>query len=356
MPTYDFFSPDTMFFGITVYAWLTAIGSFAAIVLSAILARHILTVYITKMAQKTKGSLDDIFVEILESVRPTLYYSIAFFMAVRLIDAPYGLRTISAIFCAFALTHAAVRVIDILSVHITQRYVSVRDDEEESTVRSAISLMTSITKLLVWVGSGLFVISNFGVDITSLIAGLGIGGIAVALALQNILKDLFSSFSIFFDKPFAIGDFIEIGDKSGTVQKIGIKTTRLKALSGEELIISNQDLTSAQVRNFKRMQERRVSQKIGIVYETPQEKVAQLPHLIEEVINAIDDVRFSRAHFYSFDDWALTFEIVYFVKSRDYKKYMDVRQAINLGIMRMCADNGIDMAYPTQVVYHKEKK
>jgi small-conductance mechanosensitive channel len=195
------------------------------------------------------------------------------------------------------------------------------------------------------------VLSNAGVDITSLIAGLGIGGIAVALALQNVLSDLFSSFAIHFDKPFLVGDFIIVGDQMGVVEKIGIKTTRIRALQGEELVFANKELTDAHIQNFKKMRERRVVFSIGVLYETPQKHLQEISWLLRSIIEKQEQVRFDRAHFARFDASALTFEVVYYVLSDEYTTYMDIQQQINFAILEAFSARHISMAYPTQTVY-----
>lgn len=190
-----------------------------------------------------------------------------------------------------------------------------------------------------------------GVQITALIASLGIGGIAVALAMQNILSDIFASLTITLDRPFVIGDFIIVGDLLGVVEKIGIKTTRLRSLSGEQLIFSNNDLLNSRIRNFKRMYERRVAFEIGITYETGIDKIREIPDRIESIIKALPDTRFDRAHFKQHGAHALIFEIVYYVNGPDYNLYMDRQQAINLAIHEYFEQNGIQFAYPTQTLY-----
>ncbi len=336
-----------------VHAWGGAVVLFLVLGGGFVLARHMVLNHLARLASHTTSHWDDALVSALESVRPSMYWTLAFLIAAQTLALPEALHTAIVVIFALTVTHYIVQSIGVGAEKLAQHLAARDGDDATHHARAAMGLITGILKMLIWVGSLLFVVSNFGVDITSLIAGLGIGGIAVALALQGILKDLFSSFSIFFDKPFTIGDFIEIGDYSGTVQKIGIKTTRLKSLSGEEVIISNQDLTTATVRNFKRMQERRIVQTIGVTYETPQEMLARIPALIEEVIAGVEQVRFSRAHLRSFGDSALDFEIVYFVESRDYRLSMDVREKINLGILATFAAHGVDIAYPTRVVYNK---
>jgi len=183
------------------------------------------------------------------------------------------------------------------------------------------------------------------------VASLGIGGIAVALAVQNILGDLFASFSIVLDKPFVIGDFIIVGDLMGTVERIGLKTTRLRSLSGEQIIFSNSDLLGSRVRNYKRMYERRISFSLGVAYETSAEQLERIPRMIEEIVSSQPKVRFDRSHFKSFGDFALVFETVYYILTPDYTAYMDAQQAINIAIARKFAEEGIRFAYPTQTIY-----
>jgi small-conductance mechanosensitive channel len=182
-------------------------------------------------------------------------------------------------------------------------------------------------------------------------ASLGVAGIAVALALQNVLSDLFASMSIALDKPFVIGDFIIIGDFMGTVEKIGVKTTRLRSLTGEYLIFANSDMLSSRIRNYTRMHERRIVFSLGVTYNTPYEKLHLIPTMIQKIIEAQEETRFDRAHFASYGDFSLNFEIVYYVLSADYNRYMDIQQAINLAIFKAFEDTGIEFAVPTQTLY-----
>ena len=190
-----------------------------------------------------------------------------------------------------------------------------------------------------------------GFNISAVVASLGIGGVAVALASQGVLQDLFSYFSILLDRPFELGDFIIVGDYLGTVEYVGIKTTRLKSISGEEIIIANTDLTGSRIRNFKRMKQRRIVSQFGVVYETSPEQLAEIPKIIKRIIENNKNVIFDRAHFLSYSAYSLDFEIVYFVESNDYNVYMDARQQINLQIKAEFAKHHIEFAYPTQVNY-----
>jgi small-conductance mechanosensitive channel len=204
-----------------------------------------------------------------------------------------------------------------------------------------------------WVLGGLFILSNLGIEVTSLIAGLGIGGIAVAFALQGILSDLFSSFSIYFDKPFRIGDFIVIGTDSGIVERIGIKSTRIRTLQGEELVVSNAELTTARVQNFKKMQERRIVTNFGITYETDAQLLRQVKSVVQDIFGCIDGAKLDRVFFTTFGDSALQYEVVYFVSSSEYAEFLRVQEEFNIALFEKFAELGIDFAYPTQTIYTK---
>jgi len=197
----------------------------------------------------------------------------------------------------------------------------------------------------------LLALQNLGIDVTALIAGLGIGGIAIALALQNILGDLFASLTIALDKPFIVGDFIVAGDEMGTIEHVGLKTTRVRSLSGEQLVLSNADLLSSRIRNFKRMTERRVLFGFGVVYSTSPEILETIPSMVRAAIESQSKVRFDRCHFHRFGESSLDFEVVYYINSPDYNAHMDVQQSVHLSIARSFRDNGINFAYPTQTLY-----
>jgi len=220
---------------------------------------------------------------------------------------------------------------------------------DPSTV-AAIDLVGFLVRLVVWAAVLLVLLDNLGVNVTTLIAGLGVGGIAVALAAQNILGDLFSSLSIVFDKPFVVGDFIIVGDFLGSVEHVGLKTTRLRSLSGEQLVFSNTDLLNSRVRNYGRMFERRVVSSLRVTYRTPADKLARIPAMIREIAEREQKLRFDRAHFRALAESALLFEYVYYVLTPDYNFYMDLQQRINIALFERFAAEGIEFAYPTQTV------
>lgn len=222
---------------------------------------------------------------------------------------------------------------------------------DEDTKKKNIKSVMPIVKIVAY-GLGIFfLLDNLGFNVSTLLAGLGIGGVAVALAGQAILADLFSYFAILFDKPFEIGDFIIVDQHMGVVEKTGIKTTRIKSLSGEQLVFSNKTLTDSAVRNYKRMQERRVLFRLGVIYQTTAEQLKAIPEIIKKIIEDIEDARFDRAHFFEYGDFSLNFEIVYYIFGADYNKYMDIHQQINLQIFEGFANRGIEFAYPTQTLF-----
>ncbi|MFQ5485669.1 MAG: mechanosensitive ion channel family protein, partial [Desulfobacterales bacterium] len=231
----------------------------------------------------------------------------------------------------------------------TEQAIEARKGTDEP-MQAGLEMAKFFGKFALWVVLLLVILDNLGVNITALMAGLGVGGIAVALAVQNILGDLFASLTIVLDKPFVKGDFIIVGDCMGAIEKIGLKTTRIRSLTGEQLIMSNADLLQSRIRNYKRMQERRVAFNIGVVYQTPLEKVKSIPGILKEIIESQESVRFDRAHFKEYGQFALNFEVIYWVLSPDYNLFMNIQQTINLLIYERFENEKIEFAYPTQTV------
>jgi len=304
-----------------------------------------------KLAQRTKTDIDDTLIQIFKSIKPPFYSLIAIYLAIQFLFIG---ELIQKIIDVILIVLIVFQVIFSLQVLIDYLIKKSQLKEKSKETQGAFVLLGKITKAILWVIGILLILSNLGVNISSLIAGLGIGGIAMALALQNILGDLFSSFTIYFDKPFVVGDFIVTGEHAGIVKKIGLKTTRIQALQGEEIIISNNELTSARIQNFKKLRERRVIFKFGLVYETSFEKIKAIPEIIEKIIKSVNKARFSRSHFVQFDDSALSFETVYYIESEDYNVYRNIHQKILFKIKQIFDEERISMAYPTQTLYLKK--
>jgi len=320
------------------------------------LVRTVILVRLESLAHRTAAQFDDTIVAAIKSIRPWVYMFTSLYVSLSLFTLPDKLDIVLTGLFLFALVWQAIQIVGCFVRYAIKNFVE-KDEDGDGQVdpgaATTAEMLTLIAKIIMWVVGGLFVLSNLGVEVTSLIAGLGIGGIAIALALQGILSDLFASFSLFFDKPFRIGDFIVIGTDSGTVEKIGIKTTRLRTLQGEELVVSNAELTTARVQNFKKMEERRTVSQFGITYETPQEKVAMVNGVVERIFEDIEGARLDRTHFKSFGDSALIFEIVYYAETASYPEFMDKQQQLNFTLLERFAEIGIDFAYPTQTLYHK---
>jgi small-conductance mechanosensitive channel len=222
---------------------------------------------------------------------------------------------------------------------------------EDASRDRALKGAISIANGLVWITGTLFLLDNLGFRISTVVAGLGIGGIAVALAAQTVLGDLFAYFTILFDRPFEIGDFVVVGDFQGTVERLGIKTTRLASLGGEQIVMSNKDLTDSRVRNYKRMARRRVMFRLGVTYRTPAELLREIPEIVAGIFREVEGTALDRVHFFSYGDFSLVHEIVYFVDGNDYARYMDVQQKVNLRIHEEFGKRRIEFAYPTQTLY-----
>lgn len=231
---------------------------------------------------------------------------------------------------------------------LISRKKALKDRQQLSTIATPVKFVILFG---VWSLILLTALDNLGVNITALVAGLGIGGVAVALAVQSTLGDLLAALTIAFDKPFIVGDFIVTGNMMGTIEKIGLKTTRVRSLGGEELIFPNQDLLGSRIQNFKRMQERRVVFTFGVLYQTPVEKLREIPPILHAIINAMDHCRLDRAHFFKFGDSSYDFEVVFYVLSPDYNIYMDCQQQINLALVERFEKESIKFAYPTQTIY-----
>jgi small-conductance mechanosensitive channel len=300
---------------------------------------------LAKLSERTSTDVDDALVTIVRSIRPRFYVIIAFWAALHVLSLGLLAKSIIDVLVIIGVGLQAAHSLQVLVDFMTKKRV------EDPTRRSALQIIGKIAKVVVWIFAVLLVLSNIGVDVTSLIAGLGIGGIAIALALQGILSDLFSSFSLYFDKPFEIGDFIVVGDTSGVVQKIGIKTTRIRSSQGEEIVVSNQDLTTARVHNYKKMEERRAIVSFDVVYDTSQDNLEAIPDIVRGIVDAQDKTRFDRCHLKAFGDSALEFEATYYVASGEYACFLDINQAVHLGIKKAFDEKGIEMAFPTQTIH-----
>lgn len=329
------------------YVLVIGIFLFLAIVIKVF--KLVILKKLKQLAEKTRTSVDDFLVEVIEKIAVPLLYLIALYLSLKTLSlnpqVNRGLNILATAVLTFFVARAIIRLIN-YSLDIYWR-----KSQRSESLKYSLSGVLTVAKFAIWTLAVIFYLDNLGFKISTVIAGLGIGGVAIALAAQAVLGDLFSYFSIIFDRPFELGDFVIIGDLLGTVEHIGIKTTRIRSLGGEQLVFSNSDLTNSRLRNYKRMQKRRVVFKLGTTYDTPLTKVKEIPKIIEKVVKTVKDTAFDRAHFSSYGDFNLIFEVVYYVLSSDYNKYMDIQQEINFAIKEEFEKRKIEFAFPTQTIY-----
>ncbi len=335
----------------TVQDYLIVLGStLLGILLIRFFKNHILK-KVKSWTGKSKTLVDNFLVQSMERYGvPALYIGVAY-VSINYLNLSAGANRIFRYIITLLLTFLVLRILSSVILMVLQSYVSKKERGAER-VKELGGLMLVIN-FVIWAVGLLFLFDNMGFNVTAALAGLGIGGVAIALASQNILGDLFNYFVIFFDKPFETGDFIIVDDKMGVVDYIGVKSTQVKSLSGEQLIFSNSDLTTSRIHNYKRMQRRRIVFKLGLVYETSLEQLKQVPVLLKEIIDRQRMVEFDRAHFASYGAYSLDFEVVYYVLSSDYNNYMDVQQQINFTIFEEFENRGIEFAFPTQSLIMK---
>jgi small-conductance mechanosensitive channel len=288
--------------------------------------------------------------EMVDGTRASVMLVVALFIGARAVDLPPKLDAALAGITAVALLlQAALWAQRALNVWL-QRYRT-QALQQDAGAATMVGVLSFVARAVLWSMALLMILDNLGFDITTLVASLGIGGIAIALAVQNVLGDLFASLSIALDKPFVVGDFIIVGDLLGTVEHVGLKTTRVRSLSGEQLVFSNTDLLSSRIRNFKRMFERRIVFSFGVLYSTPRQALAEIPKVVRQIIETQEKARFDRAHFSAFGDSSLNFEVVYYVLDPDYNLYMDIQQAINLALIDHFTEMSVEFAFPTRTLH-----
>jgi small-conductance mechanosensitive channel len=307
--------------------------------------------YFSNWTKKTETKLDDDILRNVKSKAILLIVVLGSYNALTSLtftaaysDIIYDVFTVvSILLVAFALT----RIANVFADWFAQRQTK----QNPELNNHMFFILKKVTQVIVLAGALIVILYALGYNLSGVVVGLGVGGIAIALAVQNTLSDIFSAFSIYFDRPFEIGDFIIVGDQAGTVTSIGMKSTRVKLLQGEELVLSNKELTSAQIRNFKKLQKRRVVFSFCVVYSTPLVKLKKIPDIVSDIINKPEFADLDRVHFSEFGDFALKFEVVYYDVVGDYNKYMDTQQAIYFAIKEAFEKEGIEMAFPTQTLY-----
>lgn len=338
------------FFDNTAQQWMLALALVLIVLLIAYLAKRVGLRILRRLAKHTQMRIDDAMVEMLSATRLSLVVLAALWPAADLLTLPksgysltYGIATV-AIFLQLGLWGARL-------VHFWITHTREHARAHDPAALTSLGAVSFIVRLVLWAIVALLALDNLGVNVTALVAGLGVGGIAIGLALQNVLGDLFASLSIVLDKPFQVGDFVAVDEFLGTVENIGVKTTRLRSIDGEGLVFANSDLVKSRLRNYKQMQQRRVVFAIGVKHRTTADQLEQIPRMIREAIETQADTRFDRSHFTTVGASSMDFETAYWMLTPEYARRMDTQQAINLALVRRFADAGIQFAFPSRTLY-----
>jgi len=338
----------------SIQTWLIAFSISVIVFLVAGIIRYVSARQLTRLTERNEVMIWPVLKAVVKKTRWLFIFLLALFIGSSVIELPGRSREIFTTVIVVALILQA-GLWGSAALHVMlEKYRELQITKDPARV-TTLNVLSFIGKIILWSIVLLLVLDNLGVNITALVAGLGVGGIAVALAVQTVLGDLFASLSIVLDKPFVVGDFLIVGDLLGSVEYVGLKTTRLRSLSGEQLVFSNSDLLNSRIRNFGRMYERRVSFDLGVTYQTPRDKIKMIPAIIREAVEAQDKTRFDRSHFKQYGDFALLFESVYYVEGPDYNLYMDIQQAINLQIHERFEQEAIEFAYPTQTLFVQQQ-
>ena len=340
---------DVEVYGNSLRGWAVAAGVAVGAWVALTLAARVVRGRLAKLAAHTRTEWDDLFVHALGSTRSLVLVIVALWLGASLLTLPPKAELVVS---RGALVVVLVQIGLWLSSGFgfwLESYTR-RELDHDPGAATTVGALGFLVRLGVWSVLLLVALDNLGIDVTTLVAGLGVGGVAVALATQSILGDLFASLSIVLDKPFVLGDFIVVDDQMGAVEHVGLKTTRVRSLWGEQVVFSNSDLLKSRLRNFGRMRRRRVVFTLGVTYQTPRAKLEKIPGIVRDAVEGQKDTAFDRSHFSAYGDFALQFESVYYVLSPDYNVYMDVNQAIYLRIHECFEREGIDFAYPTQTL------
>jgi len=347
------FLSDTEWYGNSLLRWLIALSMLVGVALLTRLVKAVAAARLRKLAARTANGADDAGVGVLDATAWYAYLAFGLAVARPLLDLSKGVDKIlsAATFILLAI-QVAIWSESILNVAL-QRWAASNEDARTGTAAAATRFLG---RLAIWSILTLVVLSNLGVEITTVVAGLGVGGVAAALAVQSILSDMFAGLSMYFDRPFDIGDFIIVGDVMGSVRQIGLRTTRIDSLGGEKIIYPNGELTKNFIRNYARMEERRITFGFGIEYNVKPESLDRARDIAREAIQNQSDVRFDRAHFKGFGAYSLDYEVVYYVLSGDYNVYMDKQHAINIELYRRLAEENIPFAFPTRTLFVRSEQ
>jgi small-conductance mechanosensitive channel len=339
---------DEFFLSLSTTTSLMAVFTFLGGVMLMLVFRHLAVKHVRHWNEQHTQHWSRPLIGLLEQIGWPITVLIPFFVATRMVDLPDIISSFLFGVVMIVVIVTATRVLLALVLHLLEAALRRSQSEVDETMLQVIRV---VVRMVLWSIALLLVLQNLGYQVTALLGGLGIMGLAVGIALQNVLGDVFSFFSIYFDKPFKVGDFVVFGTDSGVVERIGIKSTRIRTLQGQELVVSNSALTSEKINNFRQMQERRVVFTLGVAYETPLSILEKLPVVLQSCVEIQDAARFDRAHLSAFTESNIAFEVVYHVTTREYDIYMDTQQAILLEVLKHFEKLKVKIAYPTRTIY-----
>lgn len=341
---------DRIWYANTLRQWLIALAVLGGLFLGLSLLRRLLVRRLGILASRSSTRVDDVGVDLVRRTRGYFLFAAALFAASRFLVLTDQARGVVQLFMVVVVLLQAGRWGTGLIGFGVEHYLR-RSGDADSGARATVQAVGYAARFALWAVLLVMALGAFGIDVTALITGLGIGGIAIALAVQNILGDLFAALAIVLDKPFVVGDFIIVDGVMGNVEHVGLKTTRIRSLGGEQVIISNNDLLKSRIRNYKRMEQRRVVFNVDVTYDTRPELVDRVPAIIREVVERQQSTRFDRSHFLLFAESALRVETVYWVLDPDYNRYADIQHSINVELLRRFAAEHIEFAFPSRTLY-----
>jgi small-conductance mechanosensitive channel len=339
-------------YGNTVLAYLVALIAFFVALSILRLFKYTVMRKLESLSKRTSSKIDDMIVDVIDTIGWPLYFFASLKVGLLFLDINDFLNiSLNLLLILLGVIYAVRAVQKIIDFSVGRIDTRKKDEEVNKHV---VDLIKKAAQGLMWIAAILFMLSSLGVDISAAVVGLGVGGIVIGFALQNILTDLFSAFSIYFDRPFEKGDFIIIGDDLGTVENIGLMSTRIKHLKGHELVVSNSELVKSRINNYKKMNKRRIVFSFGVTYDTPSSKLRKIPGIVKDIIDKSEHATLDRVHFREFGPSSLNYEVVYYVDTGTYNVYMDIQQEINLQIKERLEKLKVEFAFPTQTVYVKK--
>ncbi len=336
-------------FGLMVWQWCVYIGG---TILITLLLQWVLTLFQNKFksrAEETATDVDDLFIVLIEKVFGLSLFAIGLWGIHLFLPLPTALETWSRVFFLFVIYLQIGHWVTPFYKYLLRKLAQ---DEQGNSREASFEMIVKILSWITYIILGVMAIDALpGVEITTLVTTMGIGGIAIAFALQKVLSDFAAALTIAFDQPFEEGDGILVDGLGGTVEKIGLKSTRIRSWDGQEIVIANSDLLNSRINNYKTMERRRVTLKFSVTYQTPADDLERIPMIIQEIVEGFENVTYARTHSTSLINSSVEYESVYFVESADFNLYMDVRHQVNVALIRRFEEEGIKFAYPTRTIF-----